>query len=82
MFMNGVLIDVYSQKWRAYISDLLGFPPPLIEQPQQIIKDTINAVVHENNTPQSRRGSFWGVEYVQQIKVLLQNMIFQNRENI
>ncbi len=38
-FMNGVLIDVYSQKWKAYVLDLLasGFPPPLIEQVQQII---------------------------------------------
>ena len=26
MFMNGVLIDVYSQKWKAYVSDLLAFP--------------------------------------------------------
>jgi hypothetical protein len=52
MFMNGVLIDVYSQKWRAYVSDLFGFPPP-IEQAQQTIKDTIDAVIHENNPPPS-----------------------------
>ena len=27
MFMNGVLIDVYSPKWKAYVSDRLGYPP-------------------------------------------------------
>jgi hypothetical protein len=80
MFMNGVLIDVYSQKWKAYVSDLLAFPPPLIEHAQQIIKDTIDAVIH--NPPQSGKGSFWGVEYFQRIKILLQNMMFQNRDNI
>jgi hypothetical protein len=46
MFMNGVLIDVHSQKWKAYVSDLLAFPLPLIEPAQQIIKDTIDAVIH------------------------------------
>jgi hypothetical protein len=56
--MNGVLIDVYSQKWKAYVSDLLAFPLPLIEPAQQIIKDTINAVIHENNPPQSGKRSF------------------------
>jgi hypothetical protein len=45
MFMNGVLIDVYSQKWKAYVSDLLAFPPPLIEQAQQIIKVTIDGII-------------------------------------
>jgi hypothetical protein len=38
MFMNGVLIDVYSQKWKAYVSDLLGFLSPLIEQ--EILADS------------------------------------------
>jgi hypothetical protein len=33
------------QKWKAYVSDLLAFPPPLIEQAQEIIKDTIEFVV-------------------------------------
>ncbi len=81
MFMNGVLIDVYSQKWKAYVSDLLAFPLPLIEPAQQIIKDTIDAVIHENNPSQSGKVSFWGVEYFQRIKVLLQNMMFLNRDN-
>jgi hypothetical protein len=79
---NGVLIDVYSQKWKAYVSDLLAFPPPLIEQAQGIIKDSIDTVIHENNPPPSGKGCFWGVEYFQQIKILLQNMMFQNRDNI
>jgi hypothetical protein len=79
MFMNGVLIDVHSQKWRAYVSDLLGFPPTLTEQAQQIIKDTI---IHENNSQSSGKVSFWGVEYYQQTKILLQNRMFQNRDNI
>jgi hypothetical protein len=83
MLMNGVLIDVYSQKWKAHVSDLLGFPSLLIEQAQQTIKDTVDAVIHENNPPPSGRGVFWGVvEYFQRIKVLLQNMTFQNRDNI
>ncbi len=82
MFMNGVLIDVHSQKWKAYVSDLLAFPLPLIEPAQQIIKDTIDAVIHQNNPPQSGKGSFWGVEYFQRIKILLQNMMFLNRDNI
>jgi hypothetical protein len=56
MFMNGVLLDVYSQKWRAYLSILLGFPPPFIEQSQQIIRDTIDTVVHENNPLPSGSG--------------------------
>ncbi len=80
--MNGVLIDVYSQKWKACISDLLAFPLPLIEPAQQIIQDTIDAVIHENNPPQSGKRSFWGVEYFQRIKVLLQNMMFLNRDYI
>jgi hypothetical protein len=54
----------------------------LIEQSQQILKDTIDAVIHENNPPQSGRRSFWGVEYFQLIKILLQNMMIQNKDNI
>jgi hypothetical protein len=64
------------------VSDLLGFPSPLIEQAQQTIKDTFDAVIHENNPPPSGRNFFWGVEYFQRIKGLLQNMMFQNRDNI
>jgi hypothetical protein len=60
----------------------LAFPPPLIEHAQQIIKDTIDAVIHENNPPPPGKGSFWGVEYFQQIKILLQNTMFHNRDNI
>ncbi len=75
--MNGVLIDVYSQQGKAYTSDLLGFPPLLIEQAQQIIKNTINVVIHENNPLLTERGFFWGVQYFQRIKILRQNMMFQ-----
>jgi hypothetical protein len=82
MFMNGVLIDVYSQKWKAYLKVLLAFPQSLIEPAQQIIKDTIDALIHENNPPPSAKRAFWGVEYFQRIKVLLQNMMFLNRDNI
>jgi hypothetical protein len=45
MFMNDVPIDVYSQQWKAYTSDLLGVSPLLIDQAQQIIKDTIKTVI-------------------------------------
>ena len=34
MFMCGVLIDVYSQRWKAYLQDLSAFPQPLIEPAQ------------------------------------------------
>jgi hypothetical protein len=60
----------------------IGLPTTLTEQAQQIIKDTIDAVIHENNPLPSGKGSFWGVEYFQRIKILLQNMMFQNRDNI
>jgi hypothetical protein len=61
-----------------------GFPTLLIEQAQQTIKDTINAVIHENNPLPTGRGFFWGVEHFQRMKILLQpeNMMFQNRDNI
>ncbi len=79
--MNGVLIDVYAQQWKSFVSDLRGFPSHLIEQSQQIIKDTIDAVIHENISPPTEKGFFWGVEYFQQFKILLQNMMFQNRDS-
>ncbi len=65
---------MYQTYWASH------FPPPLIEQAQQIIKDATDAVIHENNLPHSGKGSFWGVEYFQRIKILLQNMMFQNRD--
>jgi hypothetical protein len=82
MFMCGVLIDAHSQRWKAYLRDLLAFPQQLIELAQQTIKDTVDAIIQENNPPPSAKRAFWGVEYFQRIKVLLQNMMFLNRDNI
>jgi hypothetical protein len=39
----------------------IRLPTLLIEQAQETIKDTIDAVIHENNAPPSGRGFFWGV---------------------
>jgi hypothetical protein len=61
MFINGVLIDLYSQQWKAYTADLQGFPPPKIEEAQQIIKDTIDtvpAIIQVKNPQQGEKGLF------------------------
>ncbi len=79
MFMNGVLIDVYSQKWKAYTSDLLGsqhYRLSKLSRPSRILSTQLSTRIMHRRREEVSSGVF------QRIKILLQKMMFQNRDNI
>ena len=54
----------------------------VISQPQDIFKEIIDEHLLFTDIPPHYKGHMWAVEYLQRIKVRLQNMAFESRDNM
>ena len=82
MTMGGLLLNPNSEEWYQYYQEILYFPASLIEQAQQVVVETLDKYIHHHDSPSAPKGPFWGIEYFQLLKIMLQNAAFKSRRGI
>ena len=82
MILSGLLIDCQLRHWKLICSQMQKFPSAHIDQSQDIIKEIIDKHIPFTDSPPHAKGHMWAVEYLQRVKVQLQNMTFRSRDDI